>query len=163
MNRKRLDVEQWRDAILAVAGRLDPAIGGPSLDPQDPDETRRTVYARISRLDLNEMLSLFDFPDPNAHSDRRNQTTTPLQKLFVLNSPFLIRQADALAERIERESSGDEAARIDYAYRLLYSRPATAEETQLGLEYLGPEEGRPERWRQYAQALLAASEMMFID
>jgi hypothetical protein len=163
MNRKRLDVERWRDAVLSVSGRLEPAVGGPSIDPQDPEETRRTLYARISRLELNRMLSLFDYPDPNAHSDRRNQTTTPLQKLFVLDSPWIVRQADALAERIEREAEGEEAARIDDAYRLLYSRAATEEELQLGIEYLGPEDGRQDRWREYAQVLLAASEMMFVD
>jgi hypothetical protein len=163
MNRKRLDVERWRDAILWVAGRLDPAIGGPSMEPHDPEETRRTLYARISRLDLNDMLSLFDFPDPNAHSDRRNATTTPLQKLFVLDSPWMVRQADALAERIHREGGTTEGARIDYGYRLLYNRPARQDEVQLAVEYLGPEEGRQERWREYAQVLLAASEMMFVD
>ncbi|MBW3598115.1 MAG: PSD1 and planctomycete cytochrome C domain-containing protein [Planctomycetes bacterium] len=162
MNRKRLDVERWRDAVLAAAGRLDRAVGGESIDPQDPEETRRTVYARISRLDLNEMLSLFDFPDPNAHSDRRNTTTTPLQKLFVINSPFMVRQAEALAERIERESPDGAEARIDYAYRVLYSRPPSDEELQLGVEYLGAEAGS-DRWRAYAQVLLAASEMSFID
>jgi hypothetical protein len=163
MNRKRLDVERWRDAILSAAGRLDPTVGGPSMEPHDPEETRRTLYARISRLDLNDMLSLFDFPDPNAHSDRRNATTTPLQKLFVLDSPWMVRQADALAERIQREGGATEEARIDYAYRLLYSRPAGPEELQLAAEYLGPEEGRPERWQEYAQVLLAASETMFVD
>jgi hypothetical protein len=163
MNRKRLDVERWRDAVLSVAGRLEPAVGGPSIDPQDPDATRRTLYARISRLELNRMLSLFDYPDPNAHSDFRNQTTTPLQKLFVLDSPWMVRQADALAERIGRETGSDEPSRIDRAYRLLYSRPASEEEVQLGIEYLGPADGRAERWREYAQVLLAASEMLFVD
>jgi hypothetical protein len=163
MNRKRLDVERWRDAILSVAGRLDPAVGGPSIDPQQPEETRRTLYARISRLDLNDMLSLFDFPDPNAHSDHRNATTTPLQKLFVLDSPWMVRQADALAERLEREGGASTEARIDFAYRLLYNRPPRQEEMTLVVEYLGPEEGRQERWREYAQVLLAASELLFVD
>jgi hypothetical protein len=163
MHRKRLDVERWRDAVLSAAGRLEPAIGGPSIDPQDPDQVRRTLYARISRLELNRMLSLFDYPDPNAHSDRRNQTTTPLQKLFVLDSPWMVRQADALAERIEREGGADEPSRIDYAHRLLYARPAREEEVQLARDYLGPEEGRSDRWREYAQVLLAASEMLFVD
>ena len=99
MDRRRLDVESWRDAMLAVAGRLEDHVGGASIDPTDPEETRRTVYAAVSRLDLNPMLALFDFPDPNAHSERRARTTTPLQKLFVLNSPFMLRQAEALADR----------------------------------------------------------------
>jgi hypothetical protein len=86
MNRRRLDVERWRDAVLAVAGRLDPRVSGPSIQPSDPEECRRTIYSAISRFELNKMLAMFDFPDPNTHSDRRSLTTTPLQKLFVLNA-----------------------------------------------------------------------------
>src|SRR5262249_35906608 len=61
MNRRRLGVEAWRDALLSAAGRLDATVGGPSLDPQDPKERRRTVYSAVSRLELNRMLALFDF------------------------------------------------------------------------------------------------------
>ncbi len=163
MNRKRLDVERWRDAILAASSRLELTVGGDSIDPQNPDETRRTLYARVSRLDLNEMLSLFDFPDPNAHSDGRNRTTTPLQKLFVLNSPFLVRQAEALAERLHHEAPESNDARINLAYRLLYSRLPTEDERQLGLDYLDTEPDSLDLWRNYAQVLLAASEMSFVD
>jgi hypothetical protein len=111
-DRRRLDVESWRDAILTAAGRRDGAVGGPSIDPRDVEGRRRTVYSRISRLELNPLLALFDFPDPNAHSERRLQTTTPLQKLFVLNGPLLIRQADALVRRVAAEAGPDDAARI---------------------------------------------------
>src|SRR5205823_7427188 len=62
MNRRRLDVEAWRDAMLAVAGRLEPTVGGPSLGLDAPGNRRRTVYAAISRHDLAWMLRLFDFP-----------------------------------------------------------------------------------------------------
>ncbi|HKI17723.1 MAG TPA: PSD1 and planctomycete cytochrome C domain-containing protein, partial [Isosphaeraceae bacterium] len=88
MNRRRLDVEAWRDAMLAVAGRLDPALGGPSVDLEAAGNARRTVYAAISRHDPAWMLRLFDFPDPNISSDSRAFTTVPLQQLFVLNSEF---------------------------------------------------------------------------
>ena len=167
MNRRRLSVEAWRDAILFAAGRLDPAIGGPSLDPQDPQERRRTVYSAVSRLELNRMLALFDFPDPNTHADRRTETTTPLQKLFVLNSPFMVTQAAHLVERLMAEFPGDqegvEGRRIDRAYRVLFGRPPTDAEISLGLAFLPAGESRKARWRQYAHALLAANEMLFID
>jgi hypothetical protein len=163
--RRRLSVEAWRDAVLMAAGRLDTAVGGPSIDPQDPRQRRRTVYSAISRLDLNRMLALFDFPDPNTHSARRQETTTPLQKLFVLNSPFMAAQATALAERLGREvaDSGAEAEqrRIHRAYLLLYGRPAAQAEVRLGLAFLAG--GSSARWRQYAQVLLAANEMLCID
>jgi hypothetical protein len=166
MNRRRLSVEAWRDAVLCAAGRLDRTVGGPSLDPQDPKERRRTVYSAVSRLELNRMLALFDFPDPNVHADRRVETTTPLQKLFILNSPFMVAQAAHLARRLRAEVSSGERAderRIERAYRLLYGRPATAAERRLGLSFLKAPGDRPARWEQYAHALLAANEMLFLD
>ena len=89
MNRRRLDVEAWRDAMLAVAGRLDESIGGPSVGLDAPANRRRTAYAAVSRHDLAWMLRLFDFPDPNITSGGRVETTVPLQQLFVLNSEFM--------------------------------------------------------------------------
>jgi hypothetical protein len=167
MNRRRLTVEQWRDSLLSAAGKLEGAIGGPSLDPQDPQERRRTIYSHASRLELNRMLAMFDYPDPNVHADRRVETTTPLQKMFVLNSPFMADQAKALAERLNSESL-DDKQRIELAYGLLYSRAPTDEELQLGAAFLnqdGPPNGpaAPERWQQYAHVLLAANELLYID
>jgi hypothetical protein len=159
MNRRRLSVEAWRDAVLSASGCLDRSVGGRSLDPQDPDERRRTVYSAVSRLELNRMLALFDFPDPNVHAARRLETTTPLQKLFVLNSPFMVARAERLAQRLR----GDDRRCIERAYGLLYGRPPTAAEVRLGLAFLGAADDRPARWRQYAHALLAANEMLFID
>ncbi len=167
MNRRRLSVESWRDALLAVTGRLDRTVGGPSLNPQNPQERRRTVYSAVSRLDLNRMLALFDFPDPNVHAARRTETTTPLQKLFVLNSPFMVAQATYLAERLKREvadeSDAADSHSIDRAYRLLYGRPASEREMQVGLLFLGNGNDRSARWQQYAHVLLAANEMLFLD
>jgi hypothetical protein len=162
MNRRRLSVESWRDALLSAAGQLDDAVGGPSIDPQDPKERRRTIYSAVSRLELNRMLALFDFPDPNAHADRRLETTTPLQKLFVLNSPFMTTTAAHLAERLHKEADADREC-IERAYRLLYARSPTKKEEKLGLAFLAEGDDRAARWRQYAHVLLAANEMMFID
>ena len=64
MTPKRLSIEAFRDAVLVSAGRLDGRIGGRSIRPEDPDETRRTVYSEISRMDLNSLLARFDFPTP---------------------------------------------------------------------------------------------------
>jgi hypothetical protein len=186
MNRRRLSVEQWRDSILAANGRLEDAVGGPSIDPQNPQERRRTVYSRASRLELNKLLVMFDYPDPNVHADRRVETTTPLQKMFVLNSPFMVEQSGALADRLLTEitagqnaDSEDVAAadrqRIERAYRLLYGRPASDEEIKIGLQFLA-KTGKPEnsaatepttdhaaRWKQYAHVLLAANELLYVD
>jgi hypothetical protein len=162
MNRRRLGVEAWRDAVLAASGRLEESVGGLSVNPQAPQERRRTVYSAVSRLELNRMLALFDYPDPNVHADRRVETTTPLQKLFVLNSPFLVAQAKALAERLNEEGDAD-SQRIERAYRLLYGRAPTDVETRLGMEFLQRGDDHAARWQQYAHVLLAANELLFVD
>ena len=87
MPRRRLPVEGWRDALLAVAGRLDDDLGGPSIDPGDPESSRRTVYSHVSRLDLDPMLARFDFPDPNAHAAARARTTTPAPEALRHEQP----------------------------------------------------------------------------
>ncbi|MGA0038941.1 MAG: PSD1 and planctomycete cytochrome C domain-containing protein [Pirellulales bacterium] len=163
MERRRLDVEAWRDSLLAASVRLDRTLGGPSFDPQAAESTRRTVYAKVSRLELNKMLALFDFPDPNVHAPTRSKTTTPLQKMFVLNSPFMVTQAAALAKRC-REHADDTSERIRWAHQLLYGRPVTEEELLVALAFLGNDGERGEdRWEQYAQVLLASNEMMVVD
>jgi hypothetical protein len=169
MNRRRLEVEAWRDAMLAVSGELDPAIGGESKD-LSPENRRRTFYAKVSRHNLNSLLRLFDFPDPNVTSDARTVTTVPLQQLFFLNSEFMVRQARTLAAKFTAASDESDSQRIVKAYLLVYGRPPTAEEIQMGQEFLASAMESPEgkgeslsRWDQYAQVLLSANEFLFVD
>jgi hypothetical protein len=167
MNRRRLEVESWRDAMLAVSGKLDATMGGPSTDLANPDNRRRTLYGMVSRHELNPLLRLFDFPDPNITSDARTVTTVPLQQLFVLNSEFMVRNAKALAARLASLEE-DDAARIRQAFVLLYGRSATEREVNVGLAFLSGgnvSEGDASlsRWDQYAQVLLSANEFMFVD
>jgi hypothetical protein len=177
MNRQRLDVEAWRDAMLAVAGRLDESFGGPSVALDASDNRRRTAYAAVSRHDLAWMLRLFDFPDPNITSGGRVETTVPLQQLFVLNGELMASAARAVSARLHRpdESAPDDPARIRRAYRLLYGREAAPRELEIGLAYLhasdrpepaglaGPAKPDLSRWERYTQALLAANEFLFVD
>ena len=138
-SRRRLEIEAWRDAMLAVTDRLDPTVGGPSVSLSSTDNRRRTFYAAISRHDLDSMLRLFDFPDPNATTDARMATTVPLQQLFVLNSEFMIQQAKALSARLHADPAKTDADRIKQAYLLVNNRPPNAAELSLGLAFLqGP-------------------------
>ncbi len=167
MSRRRLDVESWRDAMLAVSGKLDPKLGGPTTNLAATDNVRRTVYAKISRHDLNQLLRLFDFPDANITSERRNETTVPQQQLFVLNSPFVIETAKALAARVQKEATG-EPERVQRAFALTYGRPANAEETQLFVAFLqgtdaDPMANRLTRWERVAQILIGSNEFMYVD
>src|SRR5262249_21959544 len=153
MNRRRLSVEQWRDAVLFVSGQLD-SSGGKSLELDDPANHRRTVYARVSRLKLNDLLMQFDYPDANVHAEKRSVSTTATQKLFMLNSPFVMAQATALAERISACGTETAGERMDKVYRLLFGRKACPEEMDLALEFLHkPNSGEMSRWEQYVQAL----------
>ncbi|HZY90754.1 MAG TPA: PSD1 and planctomycete cytochrome C domain-containing protein, partial [Gemmataceae bacterium] len=162
INRRRLEVEAWRDAMLAVAGTLSPERGGPSLDLGDANNRRRTLYGTVKRRELNDLLRLHDFPDPTAHSPARVPTTTPLQQLFTLNSPFIRRQSAALVRRLKTEAPGGDEARVRRAYRLLFGRPATGEEVRLALAFL-TEGGGDALWEQYAQVLLGSNEFLFVD
>jgi hypothetical protein len=169
MSRQRLAVESWRDAMLAVSSKLDRKLGGPTANLDNPEYARRTIYAKVSRHELNGFLRLFDFPDANITADRRSETTVPQQQLFVLNSAFMINQAKALAGRLQKEAATD-GERIQRAYLLAFGRPPTSDETDVGLRYLGAKDpaeadGRNKltRWERYAQALLASNEFMYID
>lgn len=166
MNRRRLDVEAWRDALLDVSGRLDRSIGGPSTNLADAGNVRRTVYAKVSRHDLDSLLRLFDFPDANITSATRSETTVPQQQLFVLNSPFMIQQAKAFAARLNSNAEANDAARIQLAFELAYGRPPTEHERELGLAYLAgsdDEDQKLSRMERYAQILLAANEFLYLD
>lgn len=163
MNRRRLSVEQWRDSILAASNNLD-RRGGESLELTDAKNVRRTIYGRVSRKKLSDILIQFDYPDANVHSAKRSDTTTAIQKLFIINSSFMVEQAKGLAKRITGDSSATDLTHIQSTYALLYNRQPTREETDLGLAFLRlPAEGKLTRWEQYSHALLAANEMMFVD
>jgi hypothetical protein len=164
MNRRRLSVEQWRDAMLFVSGELDFEADGRSLELDDPSNRRRTVYARVSRLKLNDVLMQFDYPDANVHAEKRSATTTATQKLFVLNSAFMIERAIALVARLHAGPQKTDEARVGLAYQLLFGREPQAQERKLAAEFLNkPASGEMSRWAQYAQLLLASNEMLYVD
>jgi hypothetical protein len=169
-NRQRLDAESIRDSILFVAGDLNlKEVGGPSKDFSD-DNTRRTVYCKVSRFRLNNYLQVFDFPNPSFTAEQRFWTNVPLQRLYFMNNEFVYLQAGKLAERVLSQPT--ETARIVEAYRLLYGRAPTPKEIEVGLHFLQTTPERPGNevngepvtaWRQYARVLLSANEFEFVD
>ncbi len=172
MNRRRLDIEAWRDALLATSGSLDQRLGGPPSELSAVDNVRRTLYSRIDRSDPDDLLRLFDFPDPSAHAPGRMPTTTPLQQLFVLNGPLMTREAHQLARRLTTDASPvpEETLPLEEivrrAYRLVFARTPSETELRLGTAFLATADSPapPEAVvRQYAQALLGTSEFMFVD
>lgn len=165
MNRRRLEVEPWRDSLLSVTGDLDTTPGGPPLNLADAGNRRRTVYGSVSRHRLDDLLRLFDFPDPNITSGQRTVTTVPLQQLFVLNSDFMLARAKSLAARLRRDAS-DDGARISRGYELLFNRQPSAEEETVGRDYLtaaSTDSSGLSPWEQYCLALLGSNEFVFVD
>ncbi|MBN9119112.1 MAG: PSD1 domain-containing protein [Planctomycetes bacterium] len=162
MNRRRLEVESWRDAMLAVNGTLRPELGGPPQELTDANNRRRTLYGLVRRRDLTDLLRLHDFPDPLGHSAGRIPTTTPLQQLFALNGPLLRQEAAALVKRLEADVPAGGADRVRRAYALLFNRTPTEREIKLALAYLG-EKPDASAWSRYAHVLLGSNEFLFID
>ena len=166
MNRRRLEIEPWRDAMLAVVGNLDDRMEGAGAELSQPDHCRRTLYGRIGRDEQNDMLRIYDFPPPTTHSPARDTTTTPLQQLFVLNSDFVERQATVLATRLLEPADATLPDRIERCYQLLFQRPPRPDELKLGEQFLsaaGDGTKELDRWRWYAQSLLGLNEFLFVD
>jgi cytochrome c553 len=164
MNRRRLDFEATRDALLAVSGRLDPTVGGPPVkDLTGPSARRRTVYGFIDRLNLPGLFRTFDFPSPDATSPQRADTTVPQQALFLMNNPFITACARSLLHRPEVARQHDSEQRVECLYRFLYGRAPTAAERELARHYLAGCTDAAAAWERYVQALLLANEFVFID
>jgi cytochrome c553 len=158
--RKRLDVEAWRDAMLQVSGQLDLAGGGPSDDLDRSRTGRRTVYGKVSRQRPSDVHRLFDLPDPKAHGEKREATTTPVQQLYFLNSPFVRQAATALAKTVDGKSA-DEGTKALF-HRVLLRDP-TADELTTALALIDPpSDDDPPAWALLAQALLASNEFLYL-
>jgi mono/diheme cytochrome c family protein len=170
MSRRRLDFEAMRDSLLFVAGRLDQKMGGPPVEMFDDagKSNRRAIYGFIDRQNLPGLLRNFDFANPDSSSPQRIQTTVPQQGLFLLNSPFAIEQARNVAVRAEELAGEGRGAKIVSIYRLILGRSPTEVEIALGEHFLDVG-GTPANangltvWQRYAQVLLAANELMFVD
>jgi hypothetical protein len=149
MNVRRLEAESVRDAMLAVSGKLNRAMGGPGfedvsitfnsgttyyepIDTESDQIYRRTVYRFNPRGGRSALLDTFDCPDPAATAPRRAVTTTPLQALSLLNNAFVLQLSDYFAEQIRRVSADNSAdTQISTAWQLAIGRLPTEDERQL--------------------------------
>ncbi len=167
MSVRRLDVEAWRDAMLSATGELDEAMGGAAQELSDNGNRRRTLYGTVKRRELSDLLRLHDFPDPVVSSSARVPTTSPLQQLFVLNSPYIRQRSEALVARLQAEVGSDSATRIRLVYQTLLQREPTADELALAMEFVSSNAevgvSAEAHWREYVQVLLASNELLFVD
>ena len=157
-NRRRLDFEAMRDAMLATSGLLDPAIGGRAVNLSTvPFTGRRTLYGFVDRTNIDPLFTTFDFPSPDISNTQRTETLVPQQALFALNDGFIIAQARKLAadaEKAAAKTPGDKATTATRElYRRVYQRAPLPEEEALGRSLLGestpPETKTPQgSWQQ---------------
>ena len=162
MNRKRLDLEAMRDSLLAASGRLSLKQGGQSVPIADQaDSVRRSVYGFIDRQNLPSFFRTFDLASPDISSPKRFTTTVPQQALYLLNNPFVIRQATDLVTQLSGSKTRMEA--INRLYRRCLHRNPSEEERRLTLAFIEGNSNKQEGWKQLAQSLLISNEFMFID
>jgi len=185
-NRRRLTAEEIRDSMLAVSGELDPTPGGPHPFPPPAqwgytqhtpfidvyDHNRRSVYLMSQRIRRHPFMALFDGPDTNASTGRRDSTTVPTQALFFLNDPFVHQRSLKLAAmQMSVPSIPD---RLQSAARLLYGRPARADELQWAESFLknyqtalppglaGPEV-QLQSWAAWLRVMFSSNEFIYVD
>jgi hypothetical protein len=135
-NRRRLEAEAIRDAVLATAGTLDPTAGGPGwqdfriehpehsphyrydlADPADRSTWRRSIYRFIVRSQTQPFMTSLDCADPSMRVEKRNESLSAIQALALLNNGFMTTQAVEFAARVAREAGDDPRAQVDRALR----------------------------------------------
>ncbi len=152
MNRRRMDFESLRDAVLFVSGQLEQKIGGESEKiHQPPYSRRRTVYAHIDRQNLPGVFRNFDVASPDAHSPQRLPTTVPQQGLYILNSGFVSEMAQSIGSRIA-QATADRSEQARLLFQRILRRDPTQDELASAMEFLtivSTEAGQlpPERWQ----------------
>jgi len=150
-NRRRVEAEVLRDAILLASGKLERGMGGPvvahlaerAIDNNSnggvqqliDTSNRRSVYLPVIRNDLPKIFEVFDFADPDVTTGQRDATTVSTQALFLMNSPFVMDQAQQTAKRLLAEP-GDDSARLTALYRRALGRTPTAQEAAAALRFL---------------------------
>ena len=175
-NRRRLDADQIRDAILAVGGALNLDYLGPNITGAGDidannfsaqnteygyvyEDKRRSVYTPAFRNKRLELFEVFDFADINAPIGQRSVSTVAPQALFLLNHPFVIENARSAADRTFAQP-GDR--RLDEAYLRALGRTPGPVERRKSMEFLGAQPSA-EAWAQLHHALFACLDFRYID
>ncbi len=179
--RRRLMIEEIRDALLAIGGNLDTTMGGtldmgigtdgetsPDRISKNPDDfTRRSIYLPLRRANLPNLFTLFDFGDATNPSGKRGSTTVATQALFMMNSPFLLEQARSLTQRLLQDEPQDNE-RVERLYLTVLSRLPDDSERDRAMTYLYSFRKKfddfeeSEAWQSLARVLLASNEFMYV-
>ena len=184
MNRKPLEAEPLRDALLELGGTLDhsPLVGSQIatlaapitsqgrelgrkglLDGDLPDEpTRRSIYLPLVRAQGNPAMQCFDAADPNLVTGQRRATIVPAQALFLMNSDLVLKQAQGLAARLLAEP-GSLDERIVKAWRRCLTRAPSASEAKILHEALAASPDDPAAWARVCQTLMMTGEFRILE
>jgi hypothetical protein len=170
---RRLEAEAIRDSVLAVSGALDLQMGGPGFSvyaPNDnyvrvyepltnfgPAQFRRMVYMTKVRMEQDATFGAFDTPDAGQVCPKRSASTTSLQALNLLNSPFIMQQAEIFAERLKRDADDDAAAQAHRAFLLTFAREPDREEQRLSVSLI-----QQHSVQAFCRAMLNANEFLFL-
>lgn len=173
MNRRRIEAEAVRDAVLSISGKLRNELGGPPFEgfsykhdhsPEyrylyvdEPSQWRRSVYRYVVRSVPDPFMEALDCPDPSMSVAVRNETLTPLQALTLRNDAFMLRQAEYFADRLEKISP-DPTTQIREAYEICYGRGASDAEAEQLVEY-----SRRHGLVNACRLLFNANEFIFVD
>jgi len=170
---RRLEAEPLRDAILATAGNLDDRMFGPGFDlfeantnyvkvynskrEMGPAEWRRMVYQSKPRMQLDEIFGQFDCPDAGQIAPKRTSSITALQALNLLNSRFVLQQAQQFSSRLLRESGNDVTTQVKHAFQLAYQRAPSAEELADSIQVV-----KEHGLESFCRAILNSNEFLFV-
>ena len=145
-NVRRLDFESFRDSLLAISGLLDLKMGGQPVNITDePYKYRRSIYGYIDRGNVPEIMSLFDFSDPDMPNTKRATTVVPQQALFLMNSPMAVDVARGVIKRSEfqRElKDGNDIRRVQMLYTIMFQRMPAPKEIELGINFVHREKSK---------------------
>jgi len=180
--RRRLGAEEIRDSLLAVAGRLNPKTGGPSImvpvdadlvdqlydplqwrvTPGASEHDRRSIYLQVKRNLQLPFFAVFDQPDSQVSCARRDCGTHALQALELLNGELSNRLAADLADRLRRECGSDPARIVDRAFRLATGRAPAPREAAASLAFLRAGSG-DDSLKEFALALFNLNAFIYVD
>jgi hypothetical protein len=181
-NRRRLESEAIRDAMLFTAGELNLQTGGTMIDkasgfpvrefPVQYTGSRRSVYQPVLRVVTNDFQKAFDQADPSIVMGKRNVTTVATQGLLMLNSQLAIGQSEKFAQRLLALPGGDDE-RVEAAYERAFGRIPTSAERDRALAFIRDfeaalpaaeaDKNRQEAWRAFCHTLFASSEFRYVE
>jgi cytochrome c553 len=174
MNRRRMQAEVLRDALLALSDRLDNTMGGSLVDARAFDNlsssprgkihfdvARRSVYLPVLRSAVYEVFQAFDFPDPAVPSGRRAETTVAPQALFLMNGRLVTEATRAMADRLLDEH--DTGLRLELAYSRILGRLPRPDERPGWQEFLATFDDAAAAWQSLCRVLVSSNEFVFIE